>query len=85
MAQHIHNAVVDEFGDPSFDDSLGQDQSQETELQDIQAHHTGAVVDLEEFPWATGMGGNQAEPVALGVQSLLESEIMTPSSNRMRW
>jgi len=24
VAQHIHNAVIDEFGDPSFDESLDQ-------------------------------------------------------------
>jgi len=64
VAQHIHNAIVDEFGDPSFDHSLGQDQSQEIELQDVDSHHHEAVVDLQEFPWATGMSGQQAEPVA---------------------
>ena len=64
MVQRIHNAVVDEFGDPSFDPSFGQDQSQEIELRDMGSHHSEAVVDLQEFPWATGMSGQQAGPVA---------------------
>jgi len=83
MAQRIHNAVVEEFGDPSFDLSFREDQAQEFELQDMDSHHTGAVVDLEEFPWATGMSGQQAEPAALGVQRFPESEILMPSLNRM--
>jgi len=65
----IHNAVVEEFGDPSFDDSLGED-FQEIELQDMHSHHTEAVVDLEEFPWAAGMSSQQAGPEALGGQQV---------------
>ena len=61
--QSIHGAVVEYFGDPSFDDSLGED-LQEIELQDMHSHHTEAVVDLEEFPWAAGISGQQAGPEA---------------------
>ena len=61
--QFIHNAVIEEFGDPSFDHSL-RDDLQETELQDMHSHHTEAVVDLEEFPWASGMSGQQVGPEA---------------------
>ena len=57
--QLIHNAVVEEFGDPSFesfDDSRRED-PQEIELHDVHSHHTEAVIDLKEFPWAAGMSG----------------------------
>ena len=84
MAQHIHDAVVEEFGDPIFDLSFGEDQAQESVLHDMDSHNTGVVVDLEEFPWATGMSGQQAEPAALDVQRFPESEILMPSLNRMR-
>jgi len=61
--QFIHNAVVEEFGDPSFDHSLRED-IQEIELQDMHSHHTEVMVDLEEeFPWATGMSGQQVPSV----------------------
>jgi len=67
--QFIHNAVVDDFGDPSFDHSP-RDDLQEIELQEMHSHHTGAVVDLEEFPWAAGMSGQQAGPEASGGQQV---------------
>jgi len=60
----IHDAIVEELGDPNFDDSLGEDQGQESECQDMHSHYTEAVVDLDEFPWAIGVTGQQAEPVA---------------------
>jgi len=63
----IHNTVVEEFGDPSFDHSLRED-LQEIELQDMHSHHAEAVVDLQEFPWAAGMSGQQVEPEASGGQ-----------------
>lgn len=67
MVEFIHNAVVEQFGDPSFDDSLRED-NLEVELQDMHSHHTEAVVDVENFPWASGMSGQQAGPVASGGQ-----------------
>jgi len=59
VAQHIHNAVVDEFGDPSFDDSFEEDEADEIEPKDRHSHHMQFVVDLDEFPWAAGMSGGQ--------------------------
>ena len=65
----IHNTIVEEFGDLSFDHSLRED-LQETELHDMHSHHTEAVVDLEEFPWATGMGGQEVGQEASGGQQI---------------
>jgi len=65
VVKFIHNAVVEEFGDPSFDDSLRED-IQDVELQDMNSCHTEAVVDLEDFPWAAGMSVQQAGPEASG-------------------
>ncbi len=67
--KYIHKAVVEAFGDPSFDHSIGGD-LQEMELQDMHSHHTEAVVDLEEFPWAAGMSGQQARLEASGGQQV---------------
>jgi len=71
--QRIHNSVLDDFGDSSFDSSLG-DVAQEIELQEIHSHFTGAVIDLGEFPWAGGMSEQQAEPVASGGQRFKDAE-----------
>ena len=67
MMQFIHTSVVEEFGDPSFDHSV-RETLQEIELQEMHSHHTEAVVDLREFPWATGMSSQLAGPEALGGQ-----------------
>ena len=49
---------MEEFGDPSLDDLLEQDQAQDTECQSIHSHSPEApmTISLEEFPWATGIG-----------------------------
>ena len=70
VVKSIHNAVIEEFGDPSFDESLRGDPL-EIELQDMHSHHTEAVVDLEEYPWAAGMSGQQVGPEASGGQCVL--------------
>ena len=67
MVKFIHNSVIEEFGDPSFNHSLRED-LQDIELQEMHSHHTEAVVILEAFPWAAGMSGQQAGPEASGVQ-----------------
>jgi len=72
VAQRIHTAVVEEFGDPSF------------ELRDMDSHHKEAVVDLENFPWATEVSSQQAQPVPSGVQQIHTSDILTHIPNRMR-
>ena len=79
MSQHIHNAVLEEFGDPSFDLSFTEDQAQEVEIWDMDSQHKGAVVDLVDFPWASGLSGQQAQPVASGVQRIHTSDILTHS------
>jgi len=55
VTQFVHNTVVSEFGDPSFDDTLQETQVEEIEFRNVHSFHKEAVVDLEEFPWATGV------------------------------
>jgi len=57
VAWHVHNTVVAEFGDPSFDDSIVEDPTQEVQLLGMCSPHFESVVSLEEFPWATGISG----------------------------
>ncbi|KAF8574284.1 hypothetical protein K439DRAFT_1624440 [Ramaria rubella] len=68
VKERIHRAVVDEFGDLSFNESLGTEAPQEDiELQAIQSPGGVAEIDLEEFPWAGGdIGDEEAGPVASG-------------------
>ncbi|KAF8579767.1 hypothetical protein K439DRAFT_1523618 [Ramaria rubella] len=68
VTERIHRAVVDEFGDLSFNESFGTEGSQEDiELQDIQSPSGVAEIDLQEFPWAGGdIGDEEAGPVASG-------------------
>lgn len=70
LVQYIHNAVIEDFGDPRFDGSPGETQPQDIEFQDTHSHHTEAVVDLEEFSLATGISGQQAGWVASGRQQV---------------
>ncbi|KAF8585215.1 hypothetical protein K439DRAFT_1616156 [Ramaria rubella] len=74
VTEKIHRAVVDEFGDLSFNESFGTEESQEDiELQDIQSASGGAEIDLQEFPWAGGdIGDEEAGPVASGSGILRE-------------
>ncbi|KAF8574550.1 hypothetical protein K439DRAFT_1624232 [Ramaria rubella] len=68
VKERIHRAVVDEFGDLSFNESFGTEGSQEgIELQAMQSPSGVAEIDLQEFPWAGGdIGGEEAGPVASG-------------------
>ncbi|KAF8579111.1 hypothetical protein K439DRAFT_1620798 [Ramaria rubella] len=72
--ERIYRAVVDEFGDLSFNESFGTKVSQEDiELQDIQSPSGVAEIDLQEFPWAGGdIGDEEAGPVASGSGILRE-------------
>ncbi|KAF8579765.1 hypothetical protein K439DRAFT_1620303 [Ramaria rubella] len=74
VKERIHRAVVDEFGDLSFNESFGTEGFQEDiELQAIQSPSGVAEIDLEEFPWAGGyMGDEEAGPVASGSGILRE-------------
>ncbi|KAF8579549.1 hypothetical protein K439DRAFT_1620441 [Ramaria rubella] len=68
VTEMIHRAVVEEFGDLNFNESLGMEASQEDiELQAIQYPSGVAEIDLQEFPWAGGdIGDEEAGPVASG-------------------
>jgi hypothetical protein len=45
----VHNAVVGEFGDLSFDESFGEEPSEEdVERQEMPSQHSDPVVDLSE-------------------------------------
>ncbi|KAF8579557.1 hypothetical protein K439DRAFT_1524119 [Ramaria rubella] len=74
VKEKIHRAVVDEFGDLSFNDSFGTEGSQEDiELQDMQSPSGVAEIDRQEFPWAGGdIGDEEAGPVASGSGILTE-------------
>ncbi|KAF8574282.1 hypothetical protein K439DRAFT_1624438 [Ramaria rubella] len=74
VTERIHRAVVDEFGDLSFNESFGTEVSQEDiELQAVQSSSGVAEVDLQEFPWAGGdIGDEEAGPVASGSGILRE-------------
>ncbi|KAF8572533.1 hypothetical protein K439DRAFT_1625716, partial [Ramaria rubella] len=68
VKERIHRAVVDEFGDLSFNDSFGTEGSQaDIELQALQTSSEVAEIDLQEFPWAEGdIEDEEAGPVASG-------------------
>ncbi|KAF8583644.1 hypothetical protein K439DRAFT_1617348 [Ramaria rubella] len=68
VTERIHRAVLDEFGDMSFNESFGTEGSQEDiELQAIQSSNGVAEINLQEFPWAGGdIGDEEAGPVASG-------------------
>ncbi|KAF8579741.1 hypothetical protein K439DRAFT_1620291 [Ramaria rubella] len=68
VTERIDRAVVDEFGDLSFNESFGTEVLQEdTELQEIQSPSGVAEIGLQEFPWAGGdIGDEEAGPVASG-------------------
>ncbi|KAF8573868.1 hypothetical protein K439DRAFT_1624751 [Ramaria rubella] len=74
VTERIHRAVVDEFGDLSFNESIGTEGSQEDiELQNMQSPSGVAEIDLQEFPWAGGdIGDEEAGPVASGSGILRE-------------
>ncbi|KAF8575528.1 hypothetical protein K439DRAFT_1623529 [Ramaria rubella] len=74
VKERIHRAVVNEFGDLSFNESFGTEGSQEDiELQAMQAPSGVAEIDLQEFPWAGGdIGDEEAGPVASGSGILRE-------------
>ncbi|KAF8574289.1 hypothetical protein K439DRAFT_1624441 [Ramaria rubella] len=74
VTERIHRAVVDEFGDLSFNESFGTEGEQEDiELQDMQFPSGAAEIDLQEFPWAGGdIGDEEAGPVASGSGILRE-------------
>ena len=55
VAQCVHNVVIEEFGDPSYDEALGKDQAHGIECQVMHSYSTEAAVDLQEFPWAVGV------------------------------
>ena len=69
MAQRVHNAVVEEFGDPYLTQSLSTGPVEE-EMEDRNTTRppTDAGIDINEFPWATGTIGDTetANPVASG-------------------
>jgi len=65
--QQVHGAIIEEFGDLNFNESLGGELSQGgIGLQDVESHHTEEHIDLQEFPWETGELGEieAAAPVA---------------------
>ncbi|KAF8579753.1 hypothetical protein K439DRAFT_1620294 [Ramaria rubella] len=63
VKERIHRAVVNEFGDMSFNESLGTEE--DIELQAMQSPSGVAEIDLQEFPWAGGdIGDGEARPVA---------------------
>ncbi|KAF8574557.1 hypothetical protein K439DRAFT_1624236 [Ramaria rubella] len=74
VKERIHRAIVDEFGDLSFNESFGMEVSQEgIELQTIQSPSGVAEIDLQDFPWAGGdIGDEEAGPVASGSGILRE-------------
>ncbi|KAF8576834.1 hypothetical protein K439DRAFT_1622558 [Ramaria rubella] len=74
VTERIHRAVVDEFGDLSFNESFVTEGSQEDiELQNMQSPSGVAEIDLQEFPWAGGdIGDEEAGPVASGSGILRE-------------
>ncbi|KAF8585206.1 hypothetical protein K439DRAFT_1616151 [Ramaria rubella] len=74
VTERIHRAVVDEFGDLSFNESFGTEASQEDiELQAIHSPSGVAEIDLQEFPWAGGdIGDEEAGRVASGSGILRE-------------
>ncbi|KAF8585187.1 hypothetical protein K439DRAFT_1616140 [Ramaria rubella] len=74
VTERIHRAVVDEFGDLSFNESFGTEGSQEDiELQAMHPPSGVAEIDLQEFPWAGGdIGDEDAGPVASGSGILRE-------------
>ena len=59
MAQRIHNAIVEEFGDLYLTRSLGTGTvEEEMEDQITMRPATDAGIDMNEFPWATGTIGD---------------------------
>jgi hypothetical protein len=55
VAQHAHNAVVEEFGDLNFNESFGEESSQkDMEFQEVYTKYTEHAIDIADFPWATG-------------------------------
>ena len=69
VAQRVHNAVVEEFGDLYLTRSLSTGTVEE-EIGDRNTTRpaTDAGIDINEFPWATGTIGDTetANPVASG-------------------
>ena len=69
VAQRVHNAVVEEFGDLYLTRSLSTGTVEE-EMEDRNTTRpaTNAGIDINEFPWATGTIGDTetANPVASG-------------------
>ncbi|KAF8584605.1 hypothetical protein K439DRAFT_1616590 [Ramaria rubella] len=70
----IHKAVVDEFGDLSFNESFGMEGSQHgIEMEAIQSPGGVAQTDLQEFTWAgEDIGVEMAGPMASGSGILVE-------------
>ncbi|KAF8575777.1 hypothetical protein K439DRAFT_1542728 [Ramaria rubella] len=66
VTERMHRAVVDEFGDLSFNESFETDGSQQDiELQAIQSPGGVEEISLQEFPWAGGdIGDEEVGPVA---------------------
>ena len=59
VAQRIHNAIVEEFGDLYLTRSLGTGTvEEEMEDQITMRPATDAGIDMNEFPWATGTIGD---------------------------
>ncbi|KAF8574279.1 hypothetical protein K439DRAFT_1624460 [Ramaria rubella] len=72
VTERIHRAVVYEFGDLSFNESFATEASQQDfELQTIQSANGVAEINLQEFPWAGGIG-DEAGPVFTGSDMLRE-------------
>ncbi|KAF8573990.1 hypothetical protein K439DRAFT_1624676 [Ramaria rubella] len=72
FTERIHRAVVYEFGDLSFNESFATEASQQDfELQTIQSANGVAEINLQEFPWAGGIG-DEAGPVFTGSDMLRE-------------
>ena len=69
VAQRVHNAIVEEFGDLYLTQSLSTGTvEEEMEDQNTTRPATDAGIDINEFPWATGTIGDTetANPVASG-------------------
>ena len=62
----MHNAVEEEFGERHSDPSLGASVSEKIEDQENPELATDAVIDLHEFPWATGDIGDIGAAVPVG-------------------
>jgi hypothetical protein len=53
--QHIHNVLIEEFGDSSFNESAREEPLQEDiEPEEINSHHAEVAVNPVGFPCATG-------------------------------